>query len=793
MASEYSKLLEEARLRAEITSSVNDYVKALQDAKNTETEILNLKKKLNTANLNQAEKDALEELIKELERYNKVLEATIKNVNRRKLLIHETGKVLGKAISNLDGKLITLYRNFDGLFKMDSATKKAALSMGLLSNETKSFTKNIREVAIDYSNQLGVGVEQLAEMSANYSDSLGRSVEFSKEGLKAMAQLSTVTALGAEGAAQMAADMDTMGYSAERTRDFVEETLNDSHKMGLNASKVIKNIQQNMKMLNKYNFKDGAKGLARMAETTTKLGVNMDFASGMAEKLFDIEGAVDMSAQLQVMGGEWAKLADPFQLMYMARNDMEGLTESVMKAAESAAVFVKETGEFEISGLEMHRLRKVAEQMGVSYDELAESAKKARKFSEIKSQVNFSLNASDDDKKLMEYITSKSELGKDGKATILISGEKKLLSSLTTTDKKILREQALEQQSLEERAKQAQTFDDKLTNLINMVKTTMLPIVDGLNKVLSPLVDKFMNNQVFIGEMKKLGEDIATFVVAGAKVVKWLGELAVSLGPTGALAAYFGVKGIFSIAKWLSSGYYLGQGFNAATSTGIGGVAKNLGKAGLGIAGAGVGIAGGMAAGGGGKGATIGSVIGTAAGALGYLIPGVGFVTGPALMALGGLAGGWLGGKLDEPKNDAIISRPLNDFEHKNKSINKSINIKKIGDGLGKDFSKNRAIFENEKSTKLIEGGRISPIDDKDEFYAKKPGGAIDKALNNGVNIVKHEFGEIKFSGNIDLTLPGNQKEKIDINQLPMNEITMMVHSETQKAFNLGKKLNNKI
>ena len=39
MASEYSKLLEEARLRAEITSSVNDYVKALQDAKNTQIEI----------------------------------------------------------------------------------------------------------------------------------------------------------------------------------------------------------------------------------------------------------------------------------------------------------------------------------------------------------------------------------------------------------------------------------------------------------------------------------------------------------------------------------------------------------------------------------------------------------------------------------------------------------------------------------------------------------------------------------------------------------------------------------
>jgi hypothetical protein len=53
----------------------------------------------------------------------------------------------------------------------------------------------------------------------------------------------------------------------------------------------------------------------------------MDFAAGMSDKLWDIEG--DMSAQLQVMGGAWAKLADPFHLMYMARNDMKGLTEEI--------------------------------------------------------------------------------------------------------------------------------------------------------------------------------------------------------------------------------------------------------------------------------------------------------------------------------------------------------------------------------------------------------------------------------------------------------------------------------
>jgi hypothetical protein len=40
--------------------------------------------------------------------------------------------------------------------------------------------------------------------------------------------------------------------------------------------------------------------------------------------------------QLQVMGGAWAKLADPFHLMYMARNDMKGLTEEIANASQAS-------------------------------------------------------------------------------------------------------------------------------------------------------------------------------------------------------------------------------------------------------------------------------------------------------------------------------------------------------------------------------------------------------------------------------------------------------------------------
>jgi hypothetical protein len=70
--------------------------------------------------------------------------------------------------------------------------------------------------------------------------------------------------------------------------------MDDTHSMGLNASRVIKNLAASMKLLNKYNFAGGTKDLAKMVQLTTKMGVSAEFAAGMAEKLFDIGGAVEM-------------------------------------------------------------------------------------------------------------------------------------------------------------------------------------------------------------------------------------------------------------------------------------------------------------------------------------------------------------------------------------------------------------------------------------------------------------------------------------------------------------------
>jgi hypothetical protein len=103
--------------------------------------------------------------------------------------------------------------------------------------------------------------------------------------------------------------------------------------------------------------------------------------------------------------------------------------------------------------------------------------------------------------------------------------------------------------------------------------------------------------------------------------------------------------------------------------------------------------------------------------------------------------------------------------------------------GKGKsNFSKNRAIMQ---------GGKITPIDNKDDLMALKKDGIVDKTMKNeSINQpVKHEFGDIKITGELVLSTPGGERVSTEILKDPqlIRTLTRMIHVETEKVINGGK------
>jgi hypothetical protein len=797
-----AEMKKQLELQEEINKSLDSYLSAMDKVKEYSNEILKNEKLIKhltikkgslsgkAAKNEQKKIDYLIEQNKRLKEQSDLLEENLKTASKTKMVFLATAKgisALPKLIERGFGKIKSY-----GLFEMDKAIKQSSLSMGLLSTQSSMFRQDIKNASKD-TIEIGVGIEDLAKIQSQYSDEIGRSVMLNESGLKAISQIAVTTGLGVDGAAQMAAHMEQQGYSAERTAEFVNQTMNDASKMGLNASKVVKNIQSNIKLLNRYNFKGGINGLKKMAETVTKLGVDMNFATGMADKLFDIEGAVDMSAQLQVMGGAWSKLADPFHLMYMARNDMAGLTEEIGKAAESSVTFSKDGG-LEISALEMHRLRKIAEQTGIAYEDLAQAGKNARKQTEIRKQMSFNV-----DDETREFLANTAKFTEKGEAYIEVKGEKKMLKTLSEADRTFLKNQLQEKQNLEERAKAARSFDEVLNNTINLFKSSLLPFLETLSDKLIKNMDNFVEKikkerwleriEYFAGEMGKLIGVVGGWIIDNpwtsivglliANKAQWIanGLLLAQGFNMGTMGKGGGPGGTFAKSR-TAAGYTRGvDGKMSPMSFGQKAMGKNvlggrlaMGTMGSMAAGAGLGIAGIGLDYGRSKmddpESTGGKLLGVGSSALKGA--GIGMMFGPWGAAIGGVLGG-LYGAYDE-------------FIAKGEEANSSIQSG-VQDGLFHGTNKSRRA--------ILQNGQVTPIDNKDDLLALKKDGIIDKNIGSKVEggVIKHEFGDIKITGELVLTTPGGERVSIEILKDPqvIRQLTRMIHVETEKVIQGGK------
>ncbi len=739
-----------AALAARMASATAANDLALQQAqKEYEIEVETLKILGDILAKQQAITDELVKQAKKASQVKAIIKTTLSDIIKTKKFLQNTYNFL----------------EVSSIFKMSKAIKTSALSMGVLSDQAESFSKDIQAAALQ-TTEFGVGVEDIAKIQSAYSEELGRTVMLGSKGAIALGEMASATGLGAEGASSIASSLDVVGLSAERTAKYVNQVMNDAHSMGINSSKIVKNIQNNIKLLNRYNFKKGVQGLAAMAESTTKMGVSMEMIAPMADKLFDIEGAVEMAAQLQVLGGEWSKLAEPFKLMYMARNDIGGLTDAVIKASASTAQFNKNTKEFDVSALEMQRLRKVAEATGLNFEELAQSAKKAAQFAAIKKQISFGMDAQTE-----KFIEATAMFDENGKAQIEVNGSPKYLNALSENDKTELMKIAAQKEDMRKRAKEAVTLDELLGNTITMLKQMAIPFVEALNKSLKPMVDRFINtikDPAFVKTIQSVVDGIAKFVVGTAKFITEFPKAAI------------GLFVLFEAAKWVANGMALGLGFKMAT----GGMGK--GGGGFGMAGLGKGAIGGLA------GYGVGSVVsslsgqestgtGDVASLAGTVIGGIiGSFIGPAGTmigaGIGSSIGKYLGDMFSQPSEGTKVNDGIINFNPRDKFM-------KVDDGTmiaGTNENGNKDLAK-------VLNSRVPQLPNKEALINSTQSTNVNPNVSTSVpSSMSINFGELKFTGSIELT--NGQGVTADISKQLLNspsfvrDMSKIVHIETARA-----------
>ena len=236
-----------------------------------------------------------------------------------------------------------------------------------------------------------------------------------------------------------------VGYETSQIGVNLESSIEYIQSVGLNAKEVMGDVQNNMSIMNKFNFTDGVVGLSKMAAQASMLRFDMSSTAGFAEKVLTPEGAINTAAALQRLGVAVGQLGDPFALMNDAINDPGALQDSLIKATKQFTQFDEKTKSFKINPQGMLTLREMATETGISYDQLTKSALAAADLDKRLSAISPSLDFETEEDK--QFLANMATMSKDGDYVVKLKNdetgiiETKKLGEITQGEMEKLREQ----------------------------------------------------------------------------------------------------------------------------------------------------------------------------------------------------------------------------------------------------------------------------------------------------------------------------------------------------------------
>ncbi len=465
------------------------------------------------------------------------------------------------------------------LMQSDKVLRQTILNLGLSGAKAElmrtSFENSAQVVA-----HMGGTLADVQTIMQGYADETGRARVLSAQMVQDIMAIGKGTGLGVEQATKLGAQFEYMGFDAKSTMEYVQGVVDTSERMGVNTTKVLRNISDNFKKLSTFTFQAGVKGFAEMAEYAEKTRVSMATALDVAEATRNLDKVIELGANLQVMGGRFAEM-DPFQWLYTVRNEPEKLNEQISKMTEGIYTLRKSSdGTFEkfISPADRDRLTNVAKSLGIAQEEMFEIAQRRLDISLMDKQ----LAGTGLTKRQKELIEGAAIFNKTtGKFQAELGGVMRDISEMTQTQASAFEK---EQSSLKDRAVAAQDFETAYRATIEEFKTILLPMLKGINSVLTTVRPIFTGLAKILDNIMKT--DIGNVILKGAGILMSAGFLinkAVTKLTGSGLIDLFRGGGIRGVAKGAGS-------LTPATTGSISGLAEQRKGIGAGAAAKGAGM-----------------------------------------------------------------------------------------------------------------------------------------------------------------------------------------------------------
>ena len=403
--------------------------------------------------------------------------------------------------------------------KMAISYKKIGVEIGMTGKGAKFMEKSFKGAMPAFA-EMGLELSNLSTVYTEMSEASGRMSNLTAEDAIRIGALAESMDMETTEAASMADSFSLLGLSTEQMEKNVLETYKTAQSMGLNATKVIKELQSNMKKMTSMSFANGIKGMTEMAKQSVKMRMDMGGMLELADKLYNPEAAIETAAELQLLGGDIAEaFGDPFTLMYEARNKPEELAKRISKMTENMLQFNEESGEYELPAEARQQFQALDKQLNLGVDNMIEMSRQAAKIGDIKMKFT---SVGDDEMK--ESLASIAKF-KDGKFVVETEEFGDLGLDQITDDmaKTIMKEQQTSEESLRDIATNTKVMSEQvanmksggefkvagLSNIYELTADQMAPVLQDMKDGIGKLGDTFVaNSEVFIKDMfKKSGEE----------------------------------------------------------------------------------------------------------------------------------------------------------------------------------------------------------------------------------------------------------------------------------------------
>ena len=364
--------------------------------------------------------------------------------------------------------------------KIDQAASKFAKTIGTGAVGMERLRKNAIESVQKgrFGAKYNVSADELIGLQETYSNTIGRNIQISASDQENMAAMFRVMG---EGGGDFAAKLENFGLSYTDAANKAGKMFKEAGKYGISFDKYSKNVANNIKLAQNYTFKNGIKGLESMAKKATAMKLDMQQVASFADKVSTVEGAINTGAQLQVLGGSFAQFSDPMGMMNEALTDMEGLQDRFEKMIGGLGNFDAQKGEIAISAFDKQRIKVAAEAMGMSYDQVMETAMAKGRQKFIGGQIA-NKGYTEDEQELLKNIATV----QNGKATVSYvdsSGKKQEVNlaekSLSKTELEMIKQQTQsESDDIKDIATTLRGWDDVMQGTKKQYENTKAAIIE---------------------------------------------------------------------------------------------------------------------------------------------------------------------------------------------------------------------------------------------------------------------------------------------------------------------------